>query len=167
MTSITDLQTFVQAVLDRVVAMEEAVVQNSKAVDYASFNYGYGPLYWTNRIEAITPSEKFGVDEFSFLVPIAMRLHSGFLTKGFPGRLEQDIQRVHVPAVVAYFWARRDLVYAATSTGSTRIAWYDDDGFDFSCLSALAIFGEEESKQMLGAEFRLTTRARIRIERDL
>lgn len=166
MTAVDDFKTFSSTVFDRVVAMQKLAVAGSKSAEYASFNYPYGKLYWTNRLESILSPEMMGVDEFSFTLPIAMRLHTGVLGQGYPGELEIALQSEHAPAVMAYFWGHRDLVYQA---GMDRIRFFQDDAFDFSCISGLSIFEEEDStntKKMLGVEFRLITKARIQIRRS-
>lgn len=163
--AVTDLPSFALEVFTRVVAMEKLVVPTAQAAGYASFNYPYGNLYWTNRLESLVTPEQMGVDEFSFTFPIVMRLHTGYLGQGFNGELEVELQTVHAPAVMAYFWARRDLVYQA---GQERIPFFQDDAFDISCQSGLSLFEEEDStKKMLGVEFRLITKARIRIARTV
>lgn len=162
-----ELSTFVETVFERIVAMQKAIVPDSQAGAYASFDYPYGKLYWTNRLESVVTPRTEGVNDYTFTFPIAMRLHTGFLTQGFPGELETQIQATHVPAVMAYFWARRDLVYQA---GQERIRWFRDDGFDFFTLSGLSIFDdgdEQRIRRMIGAEFRLTVQARIQIARAI
>jgi len=163
--TVTDLPSFATEVFTRVVAMEKLAVPNAQAADYASFNYPYGNLYWTNRLESLVTPEPQGVDEFSFTFPIVMRLHTGYLGQGFDGALEVALQTQHAPAVMAYFWARRDLVYQA---GQGRIPFFEDNAFDISCQSGLSIFEEEDAaKKMLGIEFRLITKARIQIRRTI
>lgn len=167
MTAVDDFKAFGSTVFTRVVAMQKLAVPGAKSANYASFNYPYGKLYWTNRLESILSPEQMGVDEFSFTLPIAMRLHSGVLGQGYPGDLEIALQATHAPAVMAYFWGHRDLVYQA---GMDRVPFFQDDAFDFSCVSGLTIFEEEAdgaTKKMLGIEFQLITKARIQIRRSL
>ena len=160
--AVTDLPSFCAEVFDRVVAMEKLAVPGAQAGSYASYEYPYGNLYWTNRLESLLTPEQRGVDEFSFTFPIVMRLHTGYLGQGFDGALEIQLQTVHAPTVMQYFWARRDLVYQA---GQARIPFFQDDAFDISCQSGLSLWNDDPAKQLLGVEFRLTTKARIQIRR--
>lgn len=162
--TVTDLPSFVVEVFSRVVAMEKATVTNAHAASYASFSASGGDLYWTNRLGSIPAPVGRGTDELEYSIPIIMRLHSGYITQGFPGALEDELQQKHAPTVMQYFQARRDLIYQA---GQARINFMSGEA-EIECTSGLSIFEEEDgAKKMLGIEFRLTVKAQIQVKRTI
>lgn len=159
------MSTLADSILEaskRIVAMQKIIVPGAQAKPYASWNYPYSNLFWTNAVGAIQPGGKVATNEYAYQIPFTMRLHTGLVQQGYDGKLEETLMYEHIPNVLTYFDQFRTLQY---KRGTTPIDNYRGTELVISC-SGFRSFNVGDDQTVLGAEFVLALPFQVNLQRS-
>lgn len=150
------MTTFAQAVAlarDRIEGMFETVIADLQAFPDPQQTYPYSDLY-INFVVSQLPDARtvaLGANKFRHPVTFRARLIAGKATQGYSGALAQQVAYTYIPQIIAYFYQRRNLVYAAGQAKIDHLTWQE---FSMSSGGFATWQTEEDGDQFYaGAEF--------------
>ncbi len=146
----------IQAARDRITAMFEAVIGDLQVYPDPQRNYPYSNLYVNYALSQLPAPQtaSLGADKFRHTVTLRARLTAGTSTDGYEGTLASAVQYEHIPKILSYFYARRNLKYAA---GQAGISHYNPEEFQMAS-SGLIVWSNDEdgAAPFMGADFTIT-----------
>lgn len=163
-TVVTNFSDAVDEAMDRVVAMQELVIDHAQAKKI-DWQYDYSSLYWRNTILPFAPQASDNRD-FAFRVPISAVLVAGDVQHGYEGTLQSVIMWTWVPRVLAYFTNQRDLKYERQAPPMTLPRFFEDTGLTIS-FQGLATSADGEGARVYECRFRIELPFRVPLDRSL
>jgi hypothetical protein len=146
----------IQAARDRITAMFEAVISDLQVYPDPQQSYPYSNLYVNYALSQLPAPQTrvLGADKFRHTAAFRVRLTAGASTDGYEGTLALTVQYEYIPKILAYFYARRNLKYAA---GQAGISHYNPEEFQMASSGLITWSNDEDgAAPFMGADFTIT-----------